>query len=57
VLITIDTDAHAEHEMDHMRYGVLTARRAWLTAPQVLNTWPFADFERWLHRHDDAARR
>ncbi|MBL8146659.1 MAG: DNA polymerase/3'-5' exonuclease PolX [Anaerolineae bacterium] len=56
VLITIDTDAHAEYEMDNMRYGVLTARRAWLTASQVLNTWPFEQFERWLHRHDAERR-
>lgn len=56
VLITIDTDAHAEYEMDNMRYGLLTARRAWLTAAQVLNTWPFEQFERWLHRHDAAGR-
>jgi DNA polymerase (family 10) len=56
VLITIDTDAHAGYEMDNMRYGVLTARRAWLTAANVLNTWPFDEFERWLHRHDAERR-
>ena len=56
VLVTIDTDAHAGYEMDNMRYGVLTARRAWLTAANVLNTWPFDEFERWLHRHDAERR-
>lgn len=56
VLISINTDAHAENELDLMRYGVITARRAWLTAEQVLNTWPFAEFERWLHRRDAARR-
>ena len=54
VLIAIDTDAHATFEMDFMRYGIGTARRAWLTADRVLNTWPFPEFERWLHRHDSA---
>ncbi|MFN8379195.1 MAG: DNA polymerase/3'-5' exonuclease PolX [Anaerolineae bacterium] len=56
VLISINTDAHAEYEMDNMRYGVLTARRGWLTAPQVLNTWPFDEFECWLHRRDAERR-
>ncbi|HYO87098.1 MAG TPA: hypothetical protein VER79_00530, partial [Candidatus Limnocylindrales bacterium] len=50
VLIAVDTDAHAPHEMDLLRYGLLTARRAWLSPERVLNTWPFADFERWLAR-------
>ncbi len=56
VLISINTDAHAEFELDLMRFGVITARRAWLTAERVLNTWPFAEFERWLHRRDAARR-
>ncbi|MDZ4768676.1 MAG: DNA polymerase/3'-5' exonuclease PolX [Chloroflexota bacterium] len=35
--ITIDTDAHAPSEMDNMRYGIMTARRGWLSAAHVLN--------------------
>lgn len=39
VLIAIGTDSHdPDIEFDHMRYGIGTARRAWLTPDQVLNT-------------------
>ena len=39
VLLSIGTDSHDPAlEFDHMRYGVGTARRAWLTADRILNT-------------------
>jgi DNA polymerase (family 10) len=38
--IIISTDAHAPEHLKLMRYGVLTARRAWLTKKDVLNTLP-----------------
>ena len=39
VTIVIDSDAHgADTLRRNMRYGVATARRAWLTAAQVANT-------------------
>jgi DNA polymerase (family 10) len=34
----IDTDAHRDHQMDLIRYGVGTARRGWLTKEDVINT-------------------
>lgn len=40
VTICIDTDAHSVPGLDHMQFGVLTARRAGLQATDVLNTWP-----------------
>lgn len=46
--IAIDTDAHAVHEMDLLRFGVMTARRGWVSAPSVLNTWPLEKFEAWI---------
>jgi DNA polymerase (family 10) len=50
--IAINTDAHATSELALQRFGVLTARRGWLTAPQVLNTWPLDAFQRWIEeRH------
>jgi DNA polymerase (family X) len=50
--ICIDTDAHSIADMDLLRFGVLTARRAWLTAPQVINTWPVDRFLAWVqNRH------
>ncbi len=48
IWIAIDTDAHSEADMDNLRYGILTARRAWLTAAQVINTWTLATFEQWI---------
>ncbi|MDE1828519.1 MAG: PHP domain-containing protein, partial [Candidatus Micrarchaeota archaeon] len=36
----IDTDAHQKAHMELMRYGIGTARRAWLTKEDVINTLP-----------------
>ena len=36
--IAINSDAHELHGMDIMEYGIATARRAWLTAADVINT-------------------
>jgi DNA polymerase (family 10) len=43
VLIPIDSDAHSVRNLDLIRYGVATARRAWLTKEQVANTRPWAE--------------
>jgi DNA polymerase (family X) len=40
VRFSIDSDAHAARHLDHMRHGVGTARRGWLTPDDVINTWP-----------------
>ena len=40
VKFAIDTDAHAVGDLDNMPYGVGTAQRGWLTADDVINTWP-----------------
>jgi DNA polymerase (family 10) len=40
VKFAIDTDAHATGHLDFLRYGVGTAQRGWLTADDVINTWP-----------------
>jgi DNA polymerase (family 10) len=44
VPILIDTDAHGVNTMVNVRWGVATARRAWLTADQVANTRPWSAF-------------
>ncbi len=36
--IVIDTDAHSTEGLEHLRYGVQTARRGWATPDDVLNT-------------------
>ena len=38
VRILINSDAHSVAELDFRRYGIATARRAWLTADHVANT-------------------
>src|SRR5579871_2920109 len=40
VKIVINTDAHHTSHMDKIRYGILQARRAWLTKDDVLNMLP-----------------
>jgi DNA polymerase (family 10) len=43
--IVISTDAHSTKGLDVMRYGVLQARRAGLTAADVANARPLAELE------------
>ena len=38
VKIVINTDSHHTSHMEKIRYGILQARRAWLTPTDVLNT-------------------
>jgi DNA polymerase (family 10) len=40
VKIVINTDSHHTSHMEKIKYGVLQARRAWLTKDDVLNTLP-----------------
>lgn len=47
-LISINTDAHAPDQFDLMRYGILTARRGWLTAQSCINTWTNQKLAKWL---------
>ena len=44
VKIVINTDSHHTTHMEKIRYGVVQARRAWLTKDDVLNTLPAAKF-------------
>jgi DNA polymerase (family X) len=47
VTLLVDSDAHDVDELRrHPRYGVATARRAWLTGPQVANTRPWSELAR-----------
>ena len=48
--ISINTDAHSEDNLDMLFYGVAIARRAWLTAEDVINTWPTEKLLDWLKR-------
>lgn len=46
--ISINTDSHSEEDMDVRFYGVAIARRAWLTADDVINTWSTERLLNWL---------
>jgi len=41
--ISINTDAHALDELDHMQHGIIQLRRAWLTKDDVINAAPTAE--------------
>ena len=51
VKIVINTDSHHTSHLDKIRYGILQARRAWLTANDVLNTLPVETFLKAM-KHD-----
>jgi DNA polymerase (family X) len=51
VRLIIDSDAHSPAALGTLRWGVATARRAWLTPADVLNTRPLDEFRAGLRRH------
>ena len=51
VKIVINTDAHHTSHFEKIKYGILQARRAWLTAKDVLNTLPEKEFRRAMKHH------
>jgi DNA polymerase (family 10) len=50
VKFSIDTDAHATGHLDFLRYGVGTAQRGWLSAGDVINTWPLDRLREFLRK-------
>ncbi len=50
VRFVLSTDAHNQRELGFMRFAVAVARRAGLTAADILNTRPAADFLKGLRR-------
>jgi DNA polymerase (family 10) len=51
VTLSIDSDAHRTELLDrHMKLGLLTARRGWVTPGDVLNTRPHAELIEFLAR-------
>src|SRR5215207_5754276 len=55
VLIVVDSDAHSVRNLQLMRFGIATARRAWLTPEQVANTRPWAELQKLRKRSRAAA--
>uniref|UniRef100_A0A7C1SDI4 DNA polymerase beta n=1 Tax=candidate division WOR-3 bacterium TaxID=2052148 RepID=A0A7C1SDI4_UNCW3 len=50
VLIAVNTDAHSVSDLSWMRYGVMTARRAWLTRNDIINCLSLAQLMKLLAR-------
>jgi DNA polymerase (family 10) len=48
--ISINTDSHSEEDFDMLFYGIATARRAWLTKEDVINTWSTKKLLDWLKK-------
>jgi DNA polymerase (family 10) len=46
VLILIDSDAHSVRNLELLKYGIATARRAWLSPAQVANSRTWTEFSR-----------
>lgn len=46
--LSINTDAHSPGELDLMHFGIATARRGWVEAKHVINTWESARLLDWL---------
>lgn len=44
----INTDAHYPSNFDLMRFGVMTARKAWVCRDEVVNTRPLPELREWL---------
>ncbi|MEX2662568.1 MAG: DNA polymerase/3'-5' exonuclease PolX [Vicinamibacterales bacterium] len=55
VKLVIDSDAHSPAGLGALRWGAVTARRAWLEAGDVLNTQPVEAFRASLRRNKRGA--
>jgi len=48
VKIVINSDSHSLTDMDFIKHGVSVARKGWLEAKNVINTWTFTKLSRFL---------
>lgn len=48
--LTINTDSHNLEMLHNMRYGIMQARRGWVEAADVINTWSARKLKSWLKR-------
>ena len=49
-LLAIGSDAHSAAQLEQIRYGVFQARRGWIEARSVVNTWTWAKLSGWLQK-------
>lgn len=55
--LSINTDAHRPEELDLMHFGVAVARRGWVEARHVINTWERERLLAWLRERRSPPRR
>lgn len=48
IKLAINTDAHSAADFAALPFGVRTARRAWASPEQIINTWSRRRFEEWI---------
>jgi DNA polymerase (family X) len=48
-ILSINTDAHSPTDLDLLHFGVSTARRGWVGAESVINTWNTKKLLAWLN--------
>jgi len=48
IRLSINTDAHGASDLDLLHFGVATARRGWVKAEDVINTWETERLLSWL---------
>jgi DNA polymerase (family 10) len=51
-LLSINTDAHTDSDFDLLHFGVATARRGWVEARSVINTWDLDPLLNWLYQRE-----
>lgn len=49
VKFIINTDAHELSQMDNMFFGVSVARRGWVEAKDIVNSWDWTKFKDWFN--------
>jgi DNA polymerase (family 10) len=47
-MMSVDTDAHNQRELEYMKFGVAQARRAWAESKDILNTKSYSELQRFL---------
>jgi DNA polymerase (family 10) len=50
--LSINTDAHSPDDLDMLPFGVATARRGWVEARHVINTWETDRLLKWIRNRN-----
>ena len=50
VKLAINTDSHSTDHLKFMEFGIAQARRGWATEDDVINSWTFKKFEKFIRK-------